>query len=205
LQGATRSTSSTSFTDTQFGNGARREKGFLVLCKIGRLAVRWSRPLAGPLKTVTISREADGWSVSCSCADVLVHCLPPTGPQTGQETGRDLGREAVATRSAGTRLFSPGWSRQAERALKTAQRRVSRRLKGSHRRRKGVTVAARRSPSWPRRSSKCAASEPTFSIRRPSRWCVPPIRSPTKTYRRPICSRTSISLSHSPTRAGRSS
>src|SRR5215472_11860223 len=33
-----------SFTYKQFGNGAHLENGFLVLSKIGRMAVRWSRP-----------------------------------------------------------------------------------------------------------------------------------------------------------------
>ncbi len=39
--------------------------------------------------------------------------------------------------------FTPGWYRKAERALKTAQRRVSRRKKGSARRRKAVTLLAK--------------------------------------------------------------
>jgi putative transposase len=63
-------------------------------------------------------------------------------PPTGQETGIDRGIEAFATLSDGTRIFSPGWYRRAERALKTAQRRVSRRKKGSNRRRKAVTLLA---------------------------------------------------------------
>src|SRR5262245_10047429 len=33
-----------SFTYKQFGNGATLDNGFLVLSKIGRLTVRWSRP-----------------------------------------------------------------------------------------------------------------------------------------------------------------
>jgi putative transposase len=126
-------------TYKQFGNGATLDNGFLVLSKIGRVAVRWSRPLEGTPKTVTISREADGWYVCFSCADVLAHVLPPTG----QETGIDLGIEAFATLSDGTRIFHPGWYRKAERALKTAQRRVSRRKRGSHRRRKAVTLLAK--------------------------------------------------------------
>jgi putative transposase len=64
-------------------------------------------------------------------------------PATGQETGIDLGIEAFATLSDGARIFHPGWYRQAERALKTAQRRVSRRKKGSHRRRKAVILLAK--------------------------------------------------------------
>jgi putative transposase len=57
FQGANRYNS---FTYKQFGNGATLDNGFLVLSKIGRIAVRWSRPLVGAPKTVTISREADG-------------------------------------------------------------------------------------------------------------------------------------------------
>jgi putative transposase len=128
-----------SFTYKQFGNGATLDNGFLVLSKIGRVAVRWSRPLEGAPKTVTINREADGWYVCFSCADVPVQPLSPTG----QETGIDLGIEAFATLSSGTRIFHPGWYRKAERALKTAQRRVSRRKKGSNRRRKAVTLLAK--------------------------------------------------------------
>src|SRR5262245_40238930 len=44
-----------SFTYKQFGNGAALDNGVLVLSKIGRIAVRWSRPLEGTPKTVTIS------------------------------------------------------------------------------------------------------------------------------------------------------
>ena len=88
---------------------------------------------------VTISKEADGWYVCFSCADVPVQLLSPTD----QETGIDLGIEAFATLSDGTRIFHPGWYRKAERALKTAQRRVSRRKKGSARRLKAVTLLAK--------------------------------------------------------------
>jgi putative transposase len=88
---------------------------------------------------VTISQDVDGWYVCFSCVDVPVQPLPATG----QETGIDLGLEAFATLSDGTRIFNPGWYRKAERALKTAQRRVSRRKKGSARRRKAVTLLAR--------------------------------------------------------------
>jgi putative transposase len=128
-----------SFTYKEFGNGATLDNGFLVLSKIGRIALRWSRPLKGAPKTVTISREVDGWYVCFSCADVPAQSLPATG----QETGIDLGIEAFATLSDGARIFSPGWYRKAERALKTAQRRVSRRKKGSARRRKAVTLLAK--------------------------------------------------------------
>jgi putative transposase len=68
-----------SFTYKEFGNGARLGNGFLVLAKIGRIAVRWSRPLEGTPKTVTVCREADGWYATISCAEVPARPLPPTG------------------------------------------------------------------------------------------------------------------------------
>jgi putative transposase len=93
-----------SFIYKQFGNGATLDNGFLVLSKIGRLAVRWSRPLEGTPKIVAISREADGWYVCFSCANAPTHPLPTID----QETGRDLGLEAFATLSDGTRIFHSG-------------------------------------------------------------------------------------------------
>jgi putative transposase len=47
-----------SFTYKEYGNGARLDNGSLVLSKIGRIAVRWSRPVEGTIKTVTVSKEA---------------------------------------------------------------------------------------------------------------------------------------------------
>jgi putative transposase len=128
-----------SLTYPQFGNGTTLDNGFLVLSKIGRIAVRWSRPLEGAPKTVTISREADGWYVCFSCAGIPIQPLPATG----QETGIDLGLESFATLANGTMIHNPRCYRKAERRLKTAQRRVSRRKKGSNRRRKAVKLLAK--------------------------------------------------------------
>ena len=81
-----------SFTYPQVGEhgGARLDNGFLVLSKIGRIAVRWSRPLEGTPKTVTICREADGWYVCFSCADVPVQPLPPTARDRDRPGHRGL-------------------------------------------------------------------------------------------------------------------
>jgi putative transposase len=128
-----------SFTDKQFGNGAMLDNGFLVLSKIGRLAMRWSRPLAGTPKMVTISREADGWYTCFSCEDVPIQPLPATG----QQTGIDLGLESFATLADGSPIANPRHYRKAEAHLQRCQRRVSRRKPGSHRRRKAVRLLAR--------------------------------------------------------------
>ncbi len=47
-----------SFTFKEYGNGARLDNGFLVLSKIGRISVHWSRPIEGTPKTVTISQRS---------------------------------------------------------------------------------------------------------------------------------------------------
>ena len=129
----------TSFTYKEYGNAARLDTGMLVLAKIGRIAVRWSRPLEGTLKTGTLTREADGWYVAISCAEVPVKLLP----RAGQETGIDLGLESFATLADGSQIPNPPSFRVAELALKRVQRRVSRRRRGSYRRRKAVTLLAR--------------------------------------------------------------
>jgi putative transposase len=128
-----------SFTYKEYGNGARLDNGSLVLSKIGRIAVRWSRPVQGTIKTVTISKEADGWYVCCSCADVPTEPLP----LTGNETGIDVGLKVFLITADGQPVENPRHYRKAERALKKAQQRVSRRTKGSRRRRKAVHVLAR--------------------------------------------------------------
>ncbi|HET8906813.1 MAG TPA: transposase [Ktedonobacterales bacterium] len=128
-----------SVTYKEFGNGARLDNGFLLLAKIGRIALRWSRPIEGVPKTVTVSREADGWYVCFSCVEVPTQPCEPTG----QETGIDVGLESFATLANGTMIHNPRCYRKAERALKTAQRQVARRKKGSRRRRNAVKLLAK--------------------------------------------------------------
>ncbi|HEV2462156.1 MAG TPA: transposase [Ktedonobacterales bacterium] len=106
---------------------------------MGRLAVRWSRPLQGIPKTVTITREADGWYVAISCAEVPLQPLL----LTGEEAASDLGLERFATLADGSQITNPCIFRVAQRNLKRAQRRVARRKKGSQRRRKAVVLLAR--------------------------------------------------------------
>ncbi len=110
------------------------DNGFLVLSKIGRVGVRWSRPQEGTPKTVTISHEADGWYAVISCADVPAQPLPPTG----RETGIDVGLKVFLITADGEVVENPRLHRRGEKKLTKAQRRVSRRKKGSHRRRKAV-------------------------------------------------------------------
>ena len=123
-----------SFTYKEYGNGARLDNGFLVLSKIGRVTVRWSRPLDGTPKTVTISKEGDGWYAILSCADVSAQPLPPTG----RETGIDVGLKVFLITADGDVVENPRHYRRGEKKIAKAQRVVLRRKKGSHGRRKAV-------------------------------------------------------------------
>ena len=88
-----------SFTCKEYGNGARLDNGFLILSKIGRIGVHWSRPIEGVIKTVTISKEADRWYVAFSCDNVPMQPLPLTG-----QDGIDLGLESFATLATGQHI-----------------------------------------------------------------------------------------------------
>src|SRR5262249_26162850 len=92
------------------------------------------------IKTVTISKEADGWYVCCSCAEVPTHPLP----LTGKETGVDVGLKVFLVMADGDAVDNPGHYRNSEQGLKKAQKRVSRRKKGSKRRAKAAAQCAKK-------------------------------------------------------------
>jgi putative transposase len=131
----------TSFTYPQVGEhgGAALDGGLLRLAKIGRMPLRLHRPLQGTPKTVTVRREADGWYACISCAEVPAEALP----RTGKETGIDVGLKVFLITAEGEVVENPRHYRTAERQFAKAQRRVSRRTKGSQRRRKAVKLLAK--------------------------------------------------------------
>jgi putative transposase len=132
---------STSFTSPKVGahGGAALDGGMLLLPKIRRIPIRLHRPLEGTPKTVAISREADGRYACISCADVPVVPLSCSG----RATGIDVELKVFLITADGQPTDNPRSSRTAERALRKAQRRVTRRTKGSKRRRKAVALLKR--------------------------------------------------------------
>ena len=129
-----------SFTYPQYGGGAALDGSVLSLSKIGRIRIRLHRPLEGAPKTVTISREADGWYACISCAEIPIAPLS----SAGCETGIDVGLKVFLVTANGEVIENPRHYRKAEKQLATAQRRVARRKKGSNRRKKAVKLLARR-------------------------------------------------------------
>jgi putative transposase len=113
--------------------------GLLTLSKSGRIRGRLHRPLEGTPKTVTILREADGWYVAISCAEVPVQPLS----STCQETGIDMGLKVFLMTAQGVVFENPRYYRKAERYLTKCAKRVARRNQGSNRCRKTVDLLAK--------------------------------------------------------------
>ena len=111
----------------------------LSIPKIGR--VRW-RPwcaFPGKPKLITVKRLPDGYF-----ATVVFECLDPTPlPKTGKSVGVDLGMTSIVATSDGEVVPAQKLLVKNERKMRAAHRMVSRRKKGSNRRRKAVALLAR--------------------------------------------------------------
>ncbi|MBD2298219.1 RNA-guided endonuclease TnpB family protein, partial [Nostoc sp. FACHB-190] len=126
------------FTYTQF-----KQHHFVVnkmmLSKIGDVKVIVHRliPDGFDIKTVSVTKKADGYYVTLSLDDKTVPTVKPDF-NPDNIVGIDVGLIDFYVASDGSRIAAPKHLRKAERRLKSAQRRVSRRKKGSNRRRKAI-------------------------------------------------------------------
>jgi putative transposase len=127
-----------SFTFKQYGNGVELRDGRLRVSKVGAVRVRQHRPLGGVPKTATIVRKADGWYVHIVCDTGGAPAL-----RTGPTVGIDVGLTSFATLSTGEQIANPRHANAARVKVAYAQRRVSRRKRGSSRRRKAVILLAK--------------------------------------------------------------
>jgi putative transposase len=122
-----------SFGFKEYGNGFKLDGRRLKLSGIGRVAVRWHRPLEGQIKTLRIGKKAGKWYACFACE---VEASPLSN--AGQDVGVDVGIASLITTSVGEKEARPGWYRAAQRKLRVLQRRVARRTKGSANRCKAV-------------------------------------------------------------------
>lgn len=130
-----------SFTYKQSGFKFNQKTKKLHLSKIGSVKVFLSRPIDGIIKTCTIKREADGWHVIFAVEEIEKKVVVLAPDVT---IGIDVGLKTFAHLSNDDQIPNPQYHRQAESELKTAQRRVSRRKRGSRRRKKAVRLLAKR-------------------------------------------------------------
>ncbi|PRX60087.1 putative transposase [Nonomuraea fuscirosea] len=115
------------------------QDGKLVLPKVGKVAVRWSRDLPADPSSVTVIKDAAGRYFASFVVEVTAQRLP--GIEA--ETGIDLGLGHFAVLPDGTKIDSPRFLRRAEKRLKKAQRVLSRKEEGSKNRDKARHKVAR--------------------------------------------------------------
>jgi putative transposase len=132
-----RSHRSAEYTTSAF----RYRAGQLTLAKMTEpLAIVWSRPLpegAQPSR-VTVSQDAAGrWFVSLLCDDRI-----ETAPAAGS-VGVDVGLNHLLTLSTGEKITNPRYERRDQTRLTRAQRKLSRKEKGSANRAKARVKVAR--------------------------------------------------------------
>jgi putative transposase len=122
-----------SFGLKEYTNGFRVDGRRLKLSGVGRIRVRWHRPIEGRIKTIRIRRQAGEW-YACFACEVAEHSLPPAG----KAVGIDVGLYHLLATSEMEIVENPRWYRAEQQKLRVIQRRVSRRKKGGSNRRKAV-------------------------------------------------------------------
>jgi len=123
-----------SFGLKELGNGFKIDGRRLKLTGMGRIAVRWHRPIVGTIKRVRIIKKAGKWYAAFAVESPVCVSLPPTG----ETVGVDVGIASLLTLSTGERVENPRWYRKEQKKLRVIQRRVARRTKGGSNRRKAV-------------------------------------------------------------------
>lgn len=109
-----------------------------MLSKIGDVRIRLHRQPQGTIKTCTIMVKNGKYYACFSCEVESKHL-----PASEKQIGIDLGVSQLAVTSDGERIESPKFLRKSEEKLKRKQRAVSKKKRGSNRRRKAVRNLAR--------------------------------------------------------------
>jgi len=90
----------------EYGNGFKIAGWRLKLSGIGRVRVRWHRPLEGVVKTVRLIRKAEKWFACFAC-----ETEPQTLPATGRDVGVDVGIKSLLVTSNNDTVGNPRWYR----------------------------------------------------------------------------------------------
>ncbi|MBN4006160.1 transposase [Nostoc sp. LPT] len=126
------------FTYPQIKDGCIK-KGVICLPKLGNIKLILHRPIPDgfKVKTASVTKKADGYYVTLSLEDPTV---PTVKPDINPDsiTGIDMGLKEFLTTSDGEPVAIPQHYRKSQKWLRVIQKRVSRRKKGSNRRRKAV-------------------------------------------------------------------
>jgi len=111
----------------------------LKLTKIGSVKLHLHRNMQGRIKTLTIKREGEHWYAIFICEIGK----PEPLPTSYEDVGIDLGVTHFAALSNGKFIDHPRYLRHAENKLAKAQQALSRKQRGSHKRKKAVQRVAK--------------------------------------------------------------
>jgi putative transposase len=108
--------------------------------KIGWIRFRDSRKRDGDICSVTVSRDADGWTVSIACK---FRRSVPTAAVSDASVGIDRGVATALTLSNGDTYHLPASLEAVDKKHRRAQRAAARKTRGSNRHRRALRRAAR--------------------------------------------------------------
>ena len=123
-----------------FPDNVKVVDGRLSLPKFGgTMKMRGGMPVDGIVRQATVCKTPTGkYFVSILCEDVVEKL-----PENGNGVGIDLGLKEMAVCSNGERVANPKFLERGELHLKHLQRQVSKKKKGSDRRRRAMVVLSR--------------------------------------------------------------
>jgi putative transposase len=125
--------------NTWAGVGKPVKHNRIQLSKIGEVKIKFHRPLEGKPKTLTIKREANHWYAVYTC-EIESKPLEPTGSVIGIDLGTNP--NFLITSDAEFEA-APRYYVKAQRNLRTAQRSLSKKKRGSRGRKQAKTRVAK--------------------------------------------------------------
>ena len=138
-----------SITYTQSGFSIM-DNGHVLLSKIGEIRVFMHRSVTGDIRTVSVKHDSVGdWFITMTFGTDIRSDSPVD--ETTQDSqfqpvkpvGIDMGLKSIITTSDGIQIEPPQYMRKSEKKLARAQRQLSRKKKGSEKRRKAITRVAK--------------------------------------------------------------
>jgi len=124
--------------------GNKKNKGTLVLAKLGHVKMIMHRTIKGTPKTAVVKRTPTGkWFVSISVEIGAEEGVGKRLPVCSEEVGIDVGLSTFAYLSSGEEIANPRFFRMEEAALARAQRKLAKAPRGSKQRKKQRKVVAR--------------------------------------------------------------
>lgn len=127
-----------SVTYGSHGDGCKWNGHHAYFQHVGNVKVKLHRPLEGTIKTMAFKREVDKWFVVFTCE------LIDTPPKPiHSSVGIDMGLKSFLVTSDGEVIDPPHYYREAQTKLRRLQRAVSRKKRGSNRRKKAVRQLAK--------------------------------------------------------------